>query len=95
MRHQTIVGCPDKLADPTIQLVDENGITLDSNDNWKESPDRAEIQSTNIAPRNQKEAAVIFDVTPAPYTVIVRGQDRSTGVGLVEIYNVPRKTPVP
>ncbi|MDQ6625883.1 MAG: hypothetical protein M3Y69_07070, partial [Verrucomicrobiota bacterium] len=81
---------PNVLSDPTIELYDANGGSIGFNDNWKDSSDRAEIESTGLAPKDDAEAAVILNVTPAAYTAIVRGKNGATGVGLIEIYNVPR-----
>ncbi len=41
-----------------------------------------------MAPTNDVESAVLLDVTPAPYTAIVRGVNDTTGVALVEVYNL-------
>ena len=79
---------PNVVVDPTLELKNDNGDTIGSNDNWKDSPDRAEIRRTGAAPKNDKESAVIFDTPPAPYTAIVRGKDGTVGVGVVEVYNV-------
>lgn len=86
-------GIANALNDPTIEIFDGNGNPLAANDNWKDSPDRAEIESTGIAPKNDAEAAVVMAVQPALYTAIVRGKGDTTGVGVVEIYNVPRSSP--
>ena len=62
--------------------------TLASNDNWKDSPERTQIEATGIAPSNDFESAIFRTVTPAPYTAIVRGKNGGVGVGVVEIYNI-------
>ena len=79
---------PNALDDPTLELFDANGAPIGSNDNWRESSDRAEIESTGIPPGNDSEAAVVRTVTPGNYTAIVRGKNDTSGVGLVEIYNI-------
>lgn len=86
----TSLSVPNRLEDPTIELFNGNGDSLGTNDNWKDSSDRAEIESTGLAPKNDAEAALILNVQPADYTAIVRGKDGGVGVGVVEIYNVPR-----
>jgi len=78
---------PNALDDPTLELRDSNGTTLASNDNWKDSSERAQIEGTGIAPSNDLESAILRVVTPAPYTAIVRGKNGGIGVGVVEIYN--------
>ena len=80
-------GVPNPLQDPTLQLFDGNGTPMRTNDNWK-SHQRAQLVATGIQPRNDAEAAMIVDLPAGNYTAIVRGKDNSTGVGLVEVYNI-------
>ena len=75
------------LADPTLELHDENGVLLRSNDNWR-SDQEAEIMATSLQPTNDSEAAIVATLLPAPYTAIVRGAGDSTGNALVEIYSL-------
>ena len=82
---------PNALDDPTLQLVNANGAAMQSNDNWKNSPDRAEIEATGAAPKHDLESAAILTVPPAQYTAIVRGKNNTTGIGVVEVYNVKPK----
>jgi hypothetical protein len=82
------VGVPGVLADPTLDLVDSNGTVIRSNNNWKDSQ-RSEIEATQLAPNHDEEAALVETVAPGAYTAILRGNGRTTGVGLVEVYNIP------
>ena len=81
-------GVSGALEDPTIELRDANASLVRANDNWKESQ-RAELEARNIQPPDDRESALIVAVPSGAYTAIVRGKDARTGVGLVEIYNVP------
>lgn len=81
------------LADPTLELHDVNGGVIATNDNWKTDDasgqsQEATIAATGIPPTNDLESALIQVVAPGNYTAIVRGKDNSTGVGLVELYNL-------
>jgi hypothetical protein len=58
-----------------------------SNDNWK-TDQRPEIEAANLAPLHDEEAALVQTVPPGAYTAVVRGSGRTTGVGLVEAYNI-------
>ena len=80
---------PNPLADPTLELHDGNGALLDSNDDWGSSPNQAEIQASGAAPTNPKESAVLRILPAGPFTAIVRGVNNTTGVGSVEIYQLP------
>ena len=82
-------GLSNALDDPTIELFNQNGMSLGSNNNWKDSPDRTDIEATGLQPSNDAESAMLMDVSPALYTAIVSGVSDSTGVALVEVYNVP------
>jgi PKD repeat protein len=76
------------LQDPTLELHDENGVLLLSNDNWKDAPNRAEIEATGLAPSDDRESAILMTLTPANYTSIVRGVNGTTGIGLAEAYKL-------
>jgi len=77
-----------KLADPTLELRDQNGGLLEENDNWVDSPNKQAIIDSSIAPSNDKESAIVH-VLPAggaSYTAIVRGVNGATGIAVVEVY---------
>jgi hypothetical protein len=78
---------PNPLADPVLELHDSNGNTLETSDDWKDSPNRAEIEATGIAPSNDLESAILRMVSPAAYTAILRGKS-GAGIAVVEIYNI-------
>jgi uncharacterized delta-60 repeat protein len=83
-------GVPGALTNPTLDLVNSSGTVIRSNDNWKDdAQQRAAIEAANLAPSHDEEAALVETVAPGAYTAIVRGNNRNTGVGLVEAYNIP------
>jgi hypothetical protein len=84
----TDFGIDNPLLDPLLELHDSNGATLTTNDNWKDSQ-QAEIEATGLAPTNNSESAILQTLAPGGYTAIVRGVGDTTGVGLVEVYNLP------
>ena len=53
------------------------------------SSQQAEIEATGIPPTNDFESALV-EVLPAnsAYTAIVGGKDNTTGIGLVEAYDL-------
>ena len=82
-------GVAGALANPTLDLVNSNGTVIRSNDNWKDDPQqRAAIEAAGLAPSHDQEAALVETVAPGAYTAVVRGSGRTTGVGLVEVYNI-------
>lgn len=81
-------GVQGALQDPTLELRDQNGALITANDNWKETQ-LAEITALGLAPKNDAESALVASLPPGNATAIVRGKGGTTGVGLVEVYNVP------
>ncbi|MDP9004123.1 MAG: hypothetical protein M3N12_04955, partial [Verrucomicrobiota bacterium] len=75
------------LRDPTLELHDVNGTTIATDDNWKDSQ-QLDIQGTTIPPSNDSEAAIVRTLVPGNYTAVVRGTSNSTGIALVEVYNL-------
>jgi hypothetical protein len=80
-------GIAAPLQDPTLELRGANGDLVRVNDNWQESQ-QGEIEATTIPPTNPAESAILATLTPGNYTAIVRGKGDSTGVALVEFYNI-------
>jgi hypothetical protein len=78
---------PGKLADPTLELRDQNGGLIRSNDNWR-SDQEAEIIATGIPPADDLESAIVttLPASGAAYTAIVRGVNDAIGVAVVEVY---------
>ena len=80
-------GVANPLLDPTLELHDSNGAQIAFDDDWKDSQ-QAEIEATTSPPTDDREAAIVSDLDPGAYTAIVRGKDNTTGVGLMEVYNL-------
>ena len=69
------------------RYIDSTGKLISTNDNWR-STQQNEIVATGIAPTNDSESAILLTLDPGSYTAIVRGQNNTTGVALVEVYNL-------
>ena len=76
------------LTDPSLELHDGSGTLLTSNDNWKDAPNQQEIIDSTIPPPNDLESAILMSLDPGPYTAIVSGVGNTTGIGLVEAYDL-------
>jgi hypothetical protein len=83
----SLSGVANALADPVLELHDGNGTLIASNDNWKDTQ-KSEIEATTIPPTNDKEAAMVQTLNAGSYTAIVTGKNDTTGVALVEAYNL-------
>jgi YVTN family beta-propeller protein len=96
----TQYGVPNPLANPTLELYDGSGGLIASNDDWHQTiiggiitgDQWAEILSSGYAPTNGSESAIIADLPAGDYTAIVRGVDDTTGVALVEVYDLSTET---
>ena len=92
----TQFGVPDVLANPTLELHNQAGALMASNDDWQTtviggiitSSQVNDIQNSGHAPTAASESAIIANLSPGNYTAIVRGVNNTTGVGLVEVYDL-------
>ena len=75
------------LRDPILELHDADGSLIFSNDNWRSDQEKQIIDST-VPPTNNKESAIVATLVPGGYTAIVRGVGGTSGVALVEVYNL-------
>lgn len=79
---------PEKLENPTLELRDSNGALLEENDNWVDSPNKQAIIDSTLQPTNDLEPAIVWVLTPAAYTAIVRGANGTIGIAVVEVYGL-------
>jgi len=92
----TPFGIPNALADPTLELHNGAGALIASNDNWQTTiiggiitQDQVQdIQNSGHAPGDPMESAIIANLPAGDYTAIVRGVNSTTGVALVEVYDL-------
>ena len=75
------------LSDPFLELRGPNGALITSNDNWKDSPQRSQIEGTVFEPADDREAVIVATLSPGSYTAIVAGVAQTAGVGLIEVYD--------
>lgn len=76
-----------KLNDPRVELRDATGAIIATNDNWRTSQ-QTEIIATGLPPSDDRESALIQSLNPGAYTAIVVGVNNTTGVGLLEVYDL-------
>lgn len=81
------LNVPGAMADPTLEVRDANGILLAANDNWRSSQQTA-IIATGVPPTSDAESAIVTTFSPGSYTAIVRGVNGTTGVAVVEVYQL-------
>ena len=85
------LGVPDTLANPLLELHGPGDFATMINDNWRDSQEAA-IQATGIPPSNNLESAIEATLSPGAYTAVVRGSNNTSGVALVEVYDLSQDT---
>jgi hypothetical protein len=83
----SLTGLSPLLANPVLELHAADGSLIASNDNWMDTQ-QVEIQNSQLAPTNNLESAIVATLPPANYTAILRGKDGTTGIGVVEMYDL-------
>lgn len=79
------------LPNPQLDLYDRAGVLIASNNDWSDANKQA-IVDTGIPPKYATESAILVTLPSSndgtAYTAIVRGLSDTTGVGLVEVYDL-------
>jgi hypothetical protein len=75
------------LQDPMLELHGSNGSLISKNDDWKESQQPA-IEQTTMAPKDDRESAIVATLQPGPYTILISGKNGTSGIALVEAYDL-------
>jgi hypothetical protein len=84
----TAFGVPNALANPTLELRDNNGALLLANNDWQDNlAQAAELTAAGLAPTNPLESGIATALPPGLYTALLAGLNNGTGVGLVEVYD--------
>jgi hypothetical protein len=92
----TQYGVPNVLNNPTLELHDSNGRLIASNDDWQHTiigrfignGQVRDIIASGLAPADGRESAMVVELPAGNYTAIVRGVNDTTGVALVEVYDL-------
>ena len=88
-------GITNPLANPTLELHNQVGALIASNDDWQTtiisgiigSSQVSDIQNSGHVPTAASESAIIANLLPGNYTAIIRGVNNTTGIALVEVYD--------
>jgi hypothetical protein len=85
-------GVVGVVADPQLTLFNDRGVKIGENNDWSGS---AELTAAFVAvgafalPSTAKDAALVVTLPPGNYSVQAAGTGGTTGVALVEVYEVP------
>src|SRR3954466_14568940 len=80
-------GLTGLLGDPTLELYDSSNQLTAMNDNWRQSQE-TEIINSGVPPQDDLESAVVATLSPGAHTVVVRGKNNTSGIGVVEAYDL-------
>ena len=86
------VGVTGFVADPQLVLLNASQQAIGDNNNWGGSTGLAETfrqLGAFTLPADSKDAALLVTLQPGNYTVQVSGVAGATGLGLLEVYEVP------
>jgi len=81
----TALGIQGALQDTILELHDGSGSLIFENDDWRSTQEQ-QIIDTTVPPKDNRESAIVANLTPGNYTAVVRGKNNGTGVALVEVY---------
>ena len=88
-------GVPSALANPRLQVFESSGRLVAENDNWSTASNAAAVAASAAAVgafvlvAGSQDGALLLTLPPGAYTAQVSGVGDTTGVGLVEVYEVP------
>ena len=80
-------GVAAALQDPVLDLYNGSGTRIAADNDWKDSEEVA-IEASGLSPSDSREAAIVSVLPPGAYTAIVRSHDDTSGVALVEVYDL-------
>ena len=83
----TRFGIPNPLPDPVLELHGPGSFPTITNNNWRDTQE-AQIKASGIPPTNDLESAIDAVLSPGAYSGVIRGNGGSTGIGLIEVYDL-------
>ncbi len=92
----TAFGVPGVLANPRLDLYQNgNAAPITSNDDWGAATNAAQVTTTSASvgafalALESRDAVILVTLPPGSYTAQVSGVGNTSGVALVEVYEVP------
>jgi hypothetical protein len=81
-------GLSGVLSDPVLKVYNSSRTLIATNDDWQSDPNQLVVEANGLAPANPLESATAQTLAPGAYTVTVTGKDATTGISLVELYDL-------
>lgn len=81
------------LADPRLEIYNSTAAKISENDNWSGTAELKSAFTTvaafGLSADNSRDAALIATLQPGSYTAQISGVNNTSGVALVELYELP------
>jgi len=90
-----VFGVGGVLADPVLVVRDSRGVEVAANDNWSTANNAADLAAAAAGAggfalaAGSKDAVIAATLPPGGYTASISGAANTTGVALVEVYELP------
>ena len=81
-------GVVGALQDPTLEVPHYANGNMTSNDNWRDTQ-QDELLADQLAPTDDRESALAATLSPAPTPRSLAGKNDTSGVALIEFYQLP------
>ena len=82
-------GVTNFLPNPTLEVHSADGTLVAANDDWKQDPAQAAaLSSAGLGLTNDLESGIVKKLPPGAYTALLIGANNSSGIGLIEIYDL-------
>lgn len=80
-------GVPHPLANPFLLVFGPGGDLIGANDDWPYTTPN-ELTALGLEPKMTAESGLVMTLPPGAYTAVIRGGGGSTGIALLEVYDV-------
>jgi hypothetical protein len=91
----SVFGVPGPLSDPTLSIFDASGQPVAANDDWGSAANLPDLRAATTAVgafvlnEASKDSALLVTLDPGAYSAQVSGVNGSSGISLLEIYEIP------
>jgi hypothetical protein len=87
-------GVTGTLADPSLEILNSSAVKVAENDNWSGTSELktafASVAAFALTADTSRDAALVATLAPGSYTAQIRGVNNTSGVALVEVYELPQ-----
>lgn len=90
----SILGVPGNMTNPKLQLFDSRQVLIAENDDWGQATNASAVAAVEPSvgafnlPAGSQDSVMLVTLPSGSYTAELSGVNGTTGVGLVEVYEV-------